>query len=218
MARVAAMTIYGEKPVINLLLRNQWANYFKSRYVAFVQMMTLGWPLPIFLPRSNLVTCVFVWEKMKIFNFGNYCCLWIQKLLHAINWKKQIKLHEYQRSGSLLDLRPKSLRYQNYNLFFWKTAEQIEAKFHMKPFLDRGMKVCSNGPGHMAKMPTMTIYGKNTSKIFFSRTREPIVMKLGMKHWPLGPIIVCSEDDPGFSLTILRKGRIWSLMLLYGKK
>ena len=26
-------------------------------------------------------------------------------------------------------------------------------------------------------------------------------MKLGMKHWGLQPIIVCSNDDPGVTLT-----------------
>ena len=29
---------------------------------------------------------------------------------------------------------------------------------------------------------------------------------------------VCSNDDPGLTLTFLRQGQIWSLMLLYGKK
>ena len=36
------------------------------------------------------------------------------------------------------------------------------------------------GPGHMTKMAAMPIYGKNLSKIFFSRTAGPICMKLGM--------------------------------------
>ena len=31
----------------------------------------------------------------------------------------------------------------------------------------------------MAKMATMTIYGKNPLKIFFSGTCEPIALKLG---------------------------------------
>ena len=37
-------------------------------------------------------------------------------------------------------------------------------------------------PGHMTKMAAMPIYGKNPSKIFFSRTGRPISTKLGMKH------------------------------------
>ena len=46
------------------------------------------------------------------------------------------------------------------NVFSSETNEPIEAKFHMEPPWDGGMKVCSNGPGHMTKMAAMPIYGK----------------------------------------------------------
>ena len=39
-----------------------------------------------------------------------------------------------------------------------------------------------NNPGHMTKMAAMPIYGKNPSKIFFSRTGGSISKKVGMKH------------------------------------
>ena len=42
-----------------------------------------------------------------------------------------------------------------------------------------------NNLGHMTKMATMPIYGKNPSKFFFSGTTGPILKKLGMKHWRL---------------------------------
>ena len=48
----------------------------------------------------------------------------------------------------------------------------------------------------MTKMAAMPIYGKNLQKSF-----SPFFMKLGMKHWGLLPIIVCSNDDPGVKLT-----------------
>ena len=47
------------------------------------------------------------------------------------------------------------------NIFSSETTGPIEAKFHMEPPLDGGMKVCSNGPGHMSKMAAMPTYGKN---------------------------------------------------------
>ena len=53
--------------------------------------------------------------------------------------------------------------------------------------------------GHMTKMAATPIYGKNPSKIF-SETGQ-ISMKLGMKHWGLLPIIVCSNYDPQVTLT-----------------
>ena len=37
----------------------------------------------------------------------------------------------------------------------------IEAKFHVKPPWDRGIKVSTIGLCHMTKMATMSIYGKN---------------------------------------------------------
>ena len=53
----------------------------------------------------------------------------------------------------------------------------------------------------MTKMAAMPIYGTNTSKIFFTRTAGPISTKLGVQHGGLLPIIVCTNDDPGVTLT-----------------
>ena len=47
------------------------------------------------------------------------------------------------------------------NFFSCEIATPIEAKFHVEPQRDRGTEVCSNGLGHMTKMATMPIYGKN---------------------------------------------------------
>ena len=55
----------------------------------------------------------------------------------------------------------------------------------------------------MTKMAATPIYGKNLSNIFFSGIGGPISMKLGMWHWGLLSIIVCSNDDPGGTLTYL---------------
>ena len=46
--------------------------------------------------------------------------------------------------------------------------------------LGRGRKVSSQHLGHMTKIAATPIYGKNPSKIFFSRTGRPIFTKLGM--------------------------------------
>ena len=42
------------------------------------------------------------------------------------------------------------------------------------------MEIWRHDAGHMTKMAAMPIYGKNPSKIFFSRTGGPIFMKPGM--------------------------------------
>ena len=63
-----------------------------------------------------------------------------------------------------------------------------------------GNEICRYDAGHMAKMAAMPIYGKNHSKIF-TGTGGSISTKLGIKHQGLLPIIVCSNDDPGVTLT-----------------
>ena len=63
------------------------------------------------------------------------------------------------------------------------------------------MKIYKYDAGHMTKMATMPIYGKNPSKIFFSGTVRPMSTKLGMYHWGLLAIKVCSNDDPEVTLT-----------------
>ena len=64
-----------------------------------------------------------------------------------------------------------------------------------------GKKVCSNGPGHMTKMAAMAIYGKNLKKIFFSGTKRPMILNLGMHHRVLEYYQICSNDDPGLTMT-----------------
>ena len=49
-------------------------------------------------------------------------------------------------------------------------------------------------------MAATPIYGKNPSKIF-SGTGRPISTKHGMYQRGLQPIIVCSNDEPGVTLT-----------------
>ena len=71
----------------------------------------------------------------------------------------------------------------------------------MEPPWDGGMKVCSNGPGHMTNMATMSIYGKNLKKNFFSETKQPMTLKVGMQHQVLKYYQVCSNDDPGLTMT-----------------
>ena len=88
----------------------------------------------------------------------------------------------------------------------------------MKPPWDGGMKIYSKGPGHMTNMAAMFIYVKNLKKIFFSGTKRPMTLIVGMQHRVLKYYQVYSNDNPGLTLTYLRKGQIWSLKLLYGKK
>ena len=50
----------------------------------------------------------------------------------------------------------------------------------MKTPNDRLAKIFTNDSGHMTKMATMPIYGKNPLNIFFSGTKRPMAFRLGM--------------------------------------
>ena len=78
---------------------------------------------------------------------------------------------------------------QPFSKIFSKSAWPIKAKFHVEPPWEEGAKVCINGFGHMTKTATTPIYG---IKIFFSRTRNPMILKL---------LKVYINDDPGLTLT-----------------
>ena len=102
---------------------------------------------------------------------------------------------------SLYDTHGPSLSDHNLNVFSSETTWPIKAKFYVEPPWEGGTKVYINGPGHMTKMAAMPIYGKNPSKIFFSRTGRPIFTKLDMRHRGLLPIRCYINDDPGVTLT-----------------
>ena len=63
-----------------------------------------------------------------------------------------------------------------------------------------GTKVCTQHLGHMTKMAATHIFGKTPSKTL-SRTSGMISTKIGMQQQGLKPIIVCSNDDPGLTVT-----------------
>ena len=59
-----------------------------------------------------------------------------------------------------------------------------------------------NGQGHMTKMAAMAIIRKKkTLKIFFSRTRRPMILKLGVKHQAMELYEVYINHDHGMTLT-----------------
>ena len=66
------------------------------------------------------------------------------------------------------------------NLIFSQTIGPIELKFHVKTPYDKLAKIYTKYFGHMTKMAAMPIYGKNPLKNFFSRTRRPMTLGLGM--------------------------------------
>ena len=61
----------------------------------------------------------------------------------------------------------------------------------------------------MTKMVAMPIYGKNPSKIVFSRTSRQISMKLGIKHRCLKHYNVYINHDHVMTLTYFTASSTW---------
>ena len=91
-----------------------------------------------------------------------------------------MKLYEYQRSRSFIDIGSSHSDSIFSNFFSPIAARPIEAEFHEALSWDGAMEVTSNGLGHMTKTAAMPIYGK-TLKIFFE-TKRLMTLKLGMQH------------------------------------
>ena len=70
------------------------------------------------------------------------------------------------------------------------------------------MKVCINGPGHMTKMAAMP-YMVKTFKSLLLHTRNPMILKLGMKHLELKLYKVCINDDHGLTLAYFTARSNW---------
>ena len=125
-----------------------------------------------FAGRALLVKMLITLEPHGIFS-SNFACFLAHLSRRLIG-----ELIVYPWSG--VRRRPSVRRPQYSNIFFSETAWPIKAKFYVEPPWVGGTKFCSQHMGHMTKMAATPIYGKNPSKIFFSRTSIPISTKLGM--------------------------------------
>ena len=71
----------------------------------------------------------------------------------------------------------------------------------MKTPYDRLAKIYTTCTGHMTKMATTPIYSKNLLNVFFSRTKRPMALGLGMYHWGCGCYQFCTNDESRLTLT-----------------
>ena len=95
-----------------------------------------------------------------------------------------VSINKFQRSRLTFDLSAKvahiGVPSTYLNIVFSETTWPIEIKFHMTTPYDWLAKIFTNCYGHMTKMATTPIYGKNSLNIFFSGTKRPLALGLGM--------------------------------------
>ena len=81
-------------------------------------------------------------------------------------------------------------------MFSSKNSRPFEAKFHMEPQFDVGIKTCSNVPGHMTKMV-------KTFKNLLLRYQETDDLETWNTALGTQVLPICSKDDTGLTLTFL---------------
>ena len=95
-----------------------------------------------------------------------------------------VSINKFQRSRLTFDLLAMvahiGVPSTYLNTLFSETTWPIETKFHMTAPYGWLAKTYTNCNGHMTKMATMPIYGKNYLNLFFSGTQRPLALGLGM--------------------------------------
>ena len=99
-------------------------------------------------------------KKVKQWTFSETIVVCDGNVGRCSQLNEYVKLYEYQRSKSFIDLGPNHSDSIFLNFFSSITTWPIQAKFYVESPWDEGRKVCSNCLGHMTKMDTMPIYGK----------------------------------------------------------
>ena len=134
---------------------------------------------------DSWVSCPWMWEKMPLNLKCEKCCDHFCAFISspeptAHRWAYRILMVQRTSVVRPSSVRPSRPSLTISNFFFSETAWPIKAKFYVEPPWVGGTIFCSRHLGHMTKMAAMPIYGKNPSKIFFSRTGRRISTKLGM--------------------------------------
>ena len=111
------------------------------------------------MARSNWVPYAFIWEKGKTMDFCQKLVFVVYdiKVGRCSQLKEYMKLYEYQRSRSFIDIGPNHSDSIFMNFFSSIITWPIEVKFYVESPWDEGTKVCSNCFGHMTKMANMPI-------------------------------------------------------------
>ena len=117
-----------------------------------------------------------------------------------------MRIFDNPRSGSLIDLCTRSLRFNIFKFLFLK--EKQGRLNHMEPPRDVRLKICSNIQGHVTKMANRPIYGKSIQKISFFGTKRPMTLKHGIQQRVLRYYNFFSNDVTG--LTTLTIFMTWS--------
>ena len=84
------------------------------------------------------------------------------------------------------------------------SVQHFQASFPKKTLgrhMELGLKIYSNVQGHMTNMPLGPYMIKTFKHLIFG-IKRPMTLKLCIQQWVLKYYQICSNDDPGSTLTI----------------
>ena len=113
---MAAMPIYGKnlKNIVFCRTKQQMTlkvcmQHWVREYYQIYPNDDPGLTMTYFTARSNLLPYAFVWEKDKIMDFSETIVVYDIRVGRVSQLNEYMNLYEYQKSRSLIDLRPRSL-------------------------------------------------------------------------------------------------------------
>ena len=123
-----------------------------------------------------------------IFFWNFYFLKTVEAKVIILTWyvepNETMAINKFQRSRLTLNFSAKvahiGVPSTHQNIVSSGTTRPFELKFHMKTPYDRLAKIYTNCTGHMTKMATTSTYGKNPLNVFFSGTKRPMALGLGM--------------------------------------
>ena len=160
MTKMAAMPRSSKNLKLSSSLEPKGMQHWVLEYCQVYSNDDPGMTLTYITTRSNLVPDAFAWDKGKTMDFSETIVVYDIKVGRCSQLNEYMKLYEYQRSRSFIDLGPNHSSLIFLNFFSSITTCPIEAKFYVKSPWNDGTKACSNCLGHMTKMATMPIYSK----------------------------------------------------------
>ena len=159
-----------------------------------------GITLTYFTAMSNLVPYAFVLKKGKTMDFSETIVVSDVKIGRCSQLNEYMKLYEYQRSRSFIDIGPNLSDSIFSNFYSSITTRSIEAKFHVEPqWYKRTGNVFKWSRSHDQDGRHAHIWEKPI-KIFFTGTERLMTLKLGMQHKVLKNNQIYSNNAPGLTL------------------
>ena len=129
------------------------------------------WALPTLVTWWSLIDLYLFYSKVKSGHLG--FCMGKRQTVHfseaVVAYEVKVDICNqqirffYDYQSTFIDLYPGCLSFSCFIFFISKTLSWLKPNYILEP-LDGGMKVCSWDLGHIIKMATMPIYGKNLWK------------------------------------------------------